>query len=76
MTPQKLPPAIRVELTLATGEVLTRDYHDSGPAWVLDGPPAWLLNPGRVWDRPQDPVTFSGTVEAGHEAEARAVINA
>ena len=42
-----------------------------GPTFLRGAPPAWLKNPKRQWGHPQDPITFTGTVRPGHEAEAR-----
>lgn len=37
--------------------------------------PEWLLMPAQSWDHPQDPVTYSGVVEPGHESEALAFLD-
>ena len=64
-------PVLRVEFTLASGEVLERDWTMSEDVPDIREPPSWLVDTARSWDRPQDPVTLRGTVLAGHEDEAR-----
>jgi hypothetical protein len=41
---------------------------------VREGPPAFIENPSRHWDHPQDPITFRGTVKPGCEHMARKVL--
>lgn len=70
-------PVIRVEFRLADGTLLTRDWtmaeaaSDPVVAKLKDGAPAWLRNPRKAWDHPQDPITFKGDVKPGFEQEAR-----
>ncbi len=73
-----LLPVVRVELTLADGTLLTREWlmNEAGSIReALRSPPAWLEEPRRRWDHPHDPITFSGRVREGHEADARALVN-
>lgn len=72
-------PVLRVKFKLADGTVLGREWTmqnatEKAAERVREnlsaGPPSWLLGPLKSWDHPQDPVTFSGTVAAGHEDEA------
>ena len=69
-------PVVRVVFTLADGTVLQRDWtmHEPPPRVLMEGPPEWLGNARRTWDHPQDPVTLTGDVDAGHEAEARELL--
>lgn len=69
-------PVLRVEFTLASGEVLERNWTMTEDVPDLDEPPAWLIDASRCWDRPQDPVTLKGTVLPGHEDEALAFVGA
>lgn len=57
-------------------EVIYRAYQygEEVPEWTKF-PPSWLENPRRKWDRPQDPITLTGTVKEGFEAEARKAVN-
>lgn len=67
-------PTTRVEFTLASGEVVAREWmmFDRQPA--IEDIPAWLDNPRKAWPHPQDPVTFKGDVRAGHEDECMAFV--
>lgn len=73
-------PVVRVELTLADGTLLARDWTMVEQEDLtrlrsrMDGPPEWLTDQRRVWDHPQDPVTFKARVREGHEAEARVLL--
>lgn len=73
----KMMPVLRVKFTLPDGEVLERNWNmeqattDPAAAKLREAPPSWLENPRKAWDHPQDPITFTGTVKAGHEDEAR-----
>ena len=77
-------PVQRIELTLADGERLVREYTMATiseappflrPGHARDGTiPEWLTNPRKHWDHPQDPVTFTADVVAGHEDEARTAL--
>lgn len=71
-------PAIRLEFTLADGSKIERDFTmaDSPNPRALQNPPSWLTGRSRRWDHPQDPITFAGSVVAGHEDEARAYVEA
>ena len=73
-------PMVKIELALPDGTKLEKDFSyrqmENGEFPQLkvlqeEGPPEWWTEPSRVWDRPQDPITFRGKVAAGHEAEAR-----
>jgi hypothetical protein len=72
-------PVIAVRFTLPSGNVLERDWtldelqDDGDQAFELmlrSGPPAWLEEPKREWEKPQDPILFTGQVRPGREAEA------
>lgn len=75
-------PMIRVELKLADGSKLEREWNFSnlreappgtapgGPDLRI-GPPAWLAEPNREWPDPQGPLVFTGTVPSGMETTAR-----
>jgi len=72
-------PVIAARFTLADGTVLARDWYMADLADVRGGtpelfrgtPPDWLFDRARAWDNPQDPITFTGTVKTGCEADAR-----
>lgn len=73
-------PAIRVAL-LVGDTVYVRDWCmcESGTAPFgpgTPGPPEWLDAPLMRWDHPQDPVTYSGTVADGEQANALELIGA
>ena len=67
----KLIPVLRIEFTLANGEVLTRDWTMNETHPNLNEVPSWLTNPQKIWGHPQDPVTFRGNVIIGFEDDAR-----
>lgn len=70
-------PVLHALFTFADGSTIERGWSmlDADlPHWMKDGPPEWLLDPRRSWTRPQDPITFTGRVRVGHEAEARALL--
>lgn len=76
-------PAVRLAFAMPDGEVLMRDWlwedrnSESFAAifdWTKGEVPAWLRDPLRTWTDPQDPVTFSGFVIDGHEADALGVL--
>jgi hypothetical protein len=76
-------PLIRVELKLADGSTLEREWtmrtlvgKDASLKAALEAPPAWLESPRRSWDHPQDPITYRGSVRSGSEDEARAFVEA
>jgi hypothetical protein len=67
-------PVLRVRFTLADGTPLERDWtmadvDEKYPAWIR-GVPDWLEDPRRGWAHPQDPITYTGRVKPGCEAEA------
>lgn|GEM_PF-4401846 len=69
-------PVMAAKFTLPDGTTLERSWSmadvDAGAVLpVNDGPPPWLTNARRELPHPQDPVTFTGTVTAGHEDDAR-----
>lgn len=66
-------PVVRYEFTRADGTTLVREWslNDHPPKPPTDVP-AFLVNPRRRWEHPQDPVTFLGDVRPGQEAEAEA----
>jgi hypothetical protein len=68
-------PVIRVRFDLPDGSLLEREwtYGEQTPAW-LRMVPDWLEDPQRTWDHPQDPITFTGRVKEGREAEAFQVV--
>lgn len=69
-------PAIRCVFRLASGEVIDRwwsMFDAKSPSDFADIPD-WLDNPLKAWPHPQDPVTFSGDVQPGHEADALAFV--
>lgn len=75
--PMTSGPAVRIEFTFADGELLSRDLNVEEANVVVERiktPPAWLLNPLRIWAHPQDPITFSGEVAQGYEDEARELV--
>lgn len=73
-------PVLRIEFTMPDGSLLTREWTMAQAASdplvekLKEIPPTWLENPRRAWDRPQDPITFTGTVKPGHENDARALL--
>lgn len=72
-------PVIAVRLVLPDGSLIERAWGMSSPdlgrvADRFKSPPAWLKNPKKKWDHPQDPIMFTGQVRAGHEADARALV--
>lgn len=74
MSDPKDRPLHRVEMTMPDGEVRAfwqslADIDRDGKAEVGD-PLPWMESPHMEWPNPQDPVTISFTVKAGHEAEA------
>jgi len=75
-------PLVRAEFTLPDGELLTRDWtmrdieREGHPDLATEaGPPEWLENPSKDWPHPQAPITFRGTVKAGHEQDALAALD-
>jgi hypothetical protein len=67
-------PVIRVELRLADGSVIEREWSiNDGPPKPFP-PPARLLHPSRKWDKPQGPITIAGDVEPGFEDIARGFV--
>lgn len=66
---------LAVRLVMPDGSLLEREwsYEDAmtGRLPALGGPPKWLKNPKRSWERPQDPIVVQGQVRAGHEDDAR-----
>jgi hypothetical protein len=70
-------PLLRAEFRLADGTTLVRewtmaDVQASGSHDALKGdPPPWLLRARRKWTHPQDPITYLGDVQPGHEDDAR-----
>lgn len=74
-------PLVRAKFTMPDGEVLERDWtmrdvEREGKPPFEDAPPDWLEDPNRSWPHPQDPITFTGTVRAGHEQDARDLLEA
>lgn len=57
-------PVVRVELSLADGSTLVREWS------INDNPPEvemqpWMVGPSRAWPHPQDPITFKAKVLSG-----------
>lgn len=73
-----LPPVLRVRFELADGSLLERDWtvSDEVPAIlrIYGGPPPWLDEPRRTWEKVRDPVTLRGRVKPGFEDVAREVV--
>lgn len=71
-------PAIRVAFACADGQTIEREWtmHDAPDPAAFERQPAWVRNGKRAWDRPQDPITYSGDVEPGFEDEARQWVEA
>jgi len=69
-------PVIRVEWTRADGSLVTREWSlNDGPPKPFP-PPAFIENPRRRWDHPQDPITLLGDIRPGFESEAEAWLEA
>jgi len=68
-------PVLAVRFELPDGSLLERQwsYGEQTPAWTK-APPDWLENPQRSWPHPQDPITLTGRVKEGREAEAFQVV--
>lgn len=63
-------PAVVFEFTTVTGKKLRRTFT------IKDAPdepdvPSWLTDVRKVWNNPQDPITYVGFIQRGHEADAR-----
>lgn len=65
---------LRCEFRLPSGAILVRTWGMDESPPELKNPPAWLENPGRTWERPQDPVLLFGQVKPGHEDDARRLL--
>lgn len=71
---------LRFAFTCEDGSVIEREWTwadmkaGRGPTWHHDGPPDWLAESSRSWPDPQGPISLTGRVVAGREAEARAVV--
>lgn len=81
MRDPKTMPLIAVQFELADGSTLEREWTSAEledgcerPTW-LQSIPDWLEESAKSWPHPQDPITFTGRVKPGREAEAIATVN-
>ncbi len=70
MTRKQQNEVVAFEFTTAAGRVFRRGFI---LADVPEQPeiPDWLGDLSKKWDKPGDPVVYTGTITKGHEAEAR-----
>lgn len=85
MRDPKTLPVIAVDFAFPDGSHYKRSWTmataGEAPEFIRPGagpqmPPDWLEEAGRHWDHPQDPVTLTGRVKPGREAEARKALEA
>lgn len=66
-----------IALTMPDGDARQRIVMSDEPMpEELKTPPTWLLNAGKKWEHPTDPIVYYGHVRRGFENEAEALLAA